>query len=157
MKHKNNIWVNIKLNIEKVTKIALIKRNKTNQRNKLNIYLHISVHTHNIQIAQWIHNKTVHLQLLSTPLIVGTTGRSTRGSSLIGNTILHILNAVPVRARRIGPTGGQRQVFVQQHGVHNRPAVRGQLRQFTIIGPSVDKTQRVVPSRIGSRQPFKGM
>jgi hypothetical protein len=135
MKQKNSIKINTKIDVNSHKK----EENKTTKQYK-KIYLYISVHTHKHSHCILIHDKTVHLQLLTAPLVVGTTGRSTRGLSLIGDTILHILNTVPVRARRIGPTGGQRQVLVQQHGVHNRPAVRGQLGQFTIIRPPVDET-----------------
>jgi hypothetical protein len=51
MKQKNNIWINTKNYSRKVTKIALLKEIKQTKKNKLNIYFHISVHTHNIQIA----------------------------------------------------------------------------------------------------------
>ena len=104
-----------------------------------------------------MHDKTMHLQLLPAPLVVGTTCRSTSGPSLIGDTILHILNTVPVRTRRVGPTGRQRQVLVQQHRMHYRPTIRGQLGQFTIIGLSVNEPQGIMPCRIGGWQPFKGM
>ncbi len=140
MKQKNSIEINTKIGVNS-HKNRNHKRRKTKQQNSIKRFIctYRSTHT-NIHITYWIHDKTVHLQLLTAPLVVGTTGRSTRGLSLIGDTILHILNTVPVRARRIGPTGGQRQVLAQQHGVHNRPAVRGQLGQFTIIRPPVDET-----------------
>jgi hypothetical protein len=41
--------------------------------------------------------------------------------------------------------------------MHYRPAIRGQLGQFTIIGLSVNEPQGIVPCRIDGWQPFKGM
>jgi hypothetical protein len=121
------------------------------------IYLNISVHKYNIHIAYRIHSKTAHLQLLPAPLVVSTTGGSTCGLPLIGDIVLNIQHTVSVCASRVGPSDSQGQVLVQQHRVNNRPTIGGQFGQFTIIGLPVDKPQGIMPGRIGSWQPFKGM
>ena len=104
-----------------------------------------------------MHDKTMHLQLLPAPLVIGTTCRSTSGPSLIGDAVLDIQHTVSVCTSRVGLSHSQGQALVQQHRVHNRPTLSGQPGQFAIIRSSVHKPQGIMPSRIGSRQPFKGM
>jgi hypothetical protein len=118
--------------------------------------LNISVHTLKQQTI-YMHNKTVHLQMLPAPLVISTTGRSAGRPPLIGDTVLNIQHIVSVCASRVGPPDSQGQVLVQQHRVHNRPTIGGQLGQFTIIRLPIDKPNSIVPGRIGSWQPFKGM
>jgi hypothetical protein len=104
-----------------------------------------------------IYNKTVYLQLLPAPLVVSTACRSTCGLPLISDIVLDIQYTMPVCTSRVGPPYSQGQVLVQQHRVNDRPTIGCQLGQFTIIRSSVHKPQCIMPGRIGSWQPFKGM
>jgi hypothetical protein len=157
MKHKRITYGLIQNKMNRSQKIALTKETIKQYIRRKNIYLNIPVHIHNINDFTCIHNKTVHLQLLPAPLIIGTAGRGTCGLPLIGDIVLDIQHTVSVCASRVGPSYRQRQALVQQHRVDNRPTISGQLGQFTIVRSSVHKPQGIMPGRIGSWQPFKGM
>jgi hypothetical protein len=157
MKHKRITYGLIQNKMNRSQKIALTKETIKQYIRRKNIYLNIPVHIHNINDFTCIHNKTVHLQLLPAPLIIGTAGRGTCGLPLIGDIVLDIQHTVSVCASRVGPSYSQRQALVQQHRVDNRPTINGQLGQFTIVRSSVHKPQGIMPGRIGSWQPFKGM
>jgi len=99
----------------------------------------------------------MHLQLLPAPLVISTACRGACRLPFIGDIVLDVQHTMPVCSQGVHPPQGQRQIPLQQHRMDNRPSINCQLGQVTIIRSSVHKPQCVVPGRIGSRQPFKGM
>ena len=99
----------------------------------------------------------MHLQLLPAPLVISTVCRGACGLPFIGDIVLDIQYTMSVCTSRVGPPHSQRQISIQQHRVNNRPTISCQFGQITIIRSSVHKPQWIMPGRIGSRQPFKGM